>query len=120
MKKILFLLSKNDSMTRNDIVYAIEKEQWNRITKTSSAHGERLLIDKVRVSYDRTLKRLTDLGFVEGGFPAGLGRLSPYRGTLWRGYLYTITPKGRMQTQEIIRKTLKPLEEYSSTLIDSL
>ena len=62
-------------MSRNHIVFSMEGERWLDITKPAWASHERLLLDKVRVSYDRTLKRLRELGLVEGGF---LPNWSPY------------------------------------------
>ena len=122
MKDILLLLSKNKVMTRNRIVYSIERERWDKISKPSPIvyqGRERILIDKVRVSYDRTFKRLRTLGLIEGGFPPELGRLSFYRGTLWRGYLYTLTEKGRNEAKEILGEVLKPLERHSRLLTNA-
>ena len=123
MKDILSLLSKSEHMTRNHIVYSIERERWDKISKPSPiVYGgrERVLVDKVRVSYDRTLKRLRNLGLIEGGFPPERGRLSLYRGTLWRGYLYKLTDKGRTEAQEILSEMLKLLKRRSRILMNAL
>jgi hypothetical protein len=69
MKDILFVLSKMDGITRSDIIYVIEGKEWKRITKKSGVANVRIPLDKIRVSYDRTLKRLKELGLIKGGFP---------------------------------------------------
>jgi len=119
MKDILFLLSRNNSMTRSHVICAIERERWNNITKQSPVSDELILLDKVRVSYDRTFRQLRELGLIEGGFPSDRGRLSPYNGTLWRGYVYILTDKGRDEAEEIMEEILKPLLRYSDMLINT-
>ena len=119
MKDILFILSKTDSMTRSDIICVIEGKRWEKITTRSPVVSERIPLDKVRVSYDRTLRRLRELGLIEGGFPSERPPLSPYSGTLWRGYVYVLTGDGRREAEEIVNRILKPLMRYSDMLIDS-
>jgi hypothetical protein len=80
---------------------------------------ELIPLDKVRVSYDRTFRRLRELGLIEGGFPSELPSLSLYSGTLWGGYFYTLTDKGRREAEEIMEGILKPLLRYSNMLINA-
>jgi hypothetical protein len=119
MKDILFILSKMDDMTRNDIICALEGKQWEKITKRSSVSPELIPLDRVRVSYDRTFRRLRELGLIEGGFPSERPPLSPYSGTLWGGYVYTLTGDGIKEAEEIVKRILKPLMRYSDMLIDA-
>jgi hypothetical protein len=121
MKEILFLLSRSEdySLTRNHIVHAIEIEKWVENTKEASVRGERLLIDSVRVSYDRTLAHLKKLGLIKGKFPKDLRPLSPYMGTLWRGYCYTLTEKGKVKADEILQEIMKPVSRLNQ-LINAL
>jgi hypothetical protein len=81
MREILLLLYKSGELTRNDIVFHLEKERKKALIRSSFA-SEYLLTDKYRVSYDRTLKHLKELGLIKGGFPSELLPLSPYQGTL--------------------------------------
>jgi hypothetical protein len=124
MKSILFLLSKIDGITRNHIICAIEGERWNEVAKRSTAKSMRFIdellpLDKVRVSYDRTFRRLRELGLIEGGFPSELPPLSPYAGTLWRGYSYTLTDKGRKEIEDIVERVLDPLMRYCDMLMNA-
>jgi len=126
MKEIIFVLSKSYdySMTRNHIIRTIENDQWREITRDSQVLHltpdlDRLLIDKVRVSYDRTLARLRKLGLIEGGFPIELGRLSGYNGTLWRGYLYTLTDKGKKEAHKILAEASKTIRRYDELLVNA-
>jgi hypothetical protein len=117
MKDILFVLSRTDGMTRSDIIWTIEGKRWEKITRRSTASYDELIpLDRVRVSYDRTFRRLRELGLIEGGFPSELPPLSPYSGTLWGGYFYTLTDNGRREAEEIIEGILKPLMRYSDML----
>ena len=52
--------------TRNMIIYAIEAERWDKITYLGSSSTP-IPLEKVRVSYDRTLKRMRELGLIKGG-----------------------------------------------------
>ena len=124
MKDIVFLLSKTDGMYRSQIIRAIEGKRWNKIAKRSTAESMRditelLPLDKVRVSYDRTFKRLRELGLIEGGFPSELPPLSPYSGTLLGGYFYILTNRGRREAEDIMEGILKPLIRYSDMLINA-
>ena len=120
MREILLVLLKYKHMTRNHIVYSIGRQRWDDITELSSVSKNRILTDKIRVSYDRTLRRLRELGLIEGGFPPELRPLSPYRGTLWGGYLYMLTDRGRTEAEKIQSRRLSPLEKYSEILMNAL
>jgi hypothetical protein len=119
MKDILFLLSRWDTLPRTHIIYSIERKRWNKITRPSPIASDLIPLEKVRVSYDRTLRRLRELELIEGGFPPELPPLSGYAGTLWTGYFYKLTDKGRKEAEEIIERILKPLIRYSDMLINA-
>jgi hypothetical protein len=124
MKEILLLLNKTDRLTRNSIVFHLENRALystkDEVFVKSSFSDEYLLSDNFRVSYDRTLKCLRESGLIKGGFPSQLLPLSQYQGTLWRGYLYELTPKGRMKAEEIRTKLLDSIERYSFALHEQL
>jgi hypothetical protein len=125
MKGILLLLYKTGPLTRNSIVFHLEKRVLystkEEVFVKSSADGhEYLLSDNFRVSYDRTLKCLREAGMIKGGFPSQLLPLSPYKGTLWRGYLYELTPKGRKKADEIRTRLLESIERYSFVFHEQL
>jgi DNA-binding transcriptional ArsR family regulator len=115
MKLILFILCKNVELTRNDIVTILEKKRGSVFVK-SRCSNEFVLVNKTRVSYDRTLKRLRELELVEGGFPEELSPFSPYKGTLWQGFLYRLTPKGKLVAQKLKNELLESVEYYSLVL----
>jgi hypothetical protein len=124
MKEILLLLHKADRLTRNSIVFHLDKRALystkDEVFVKSSFSGEYLLSDNSRVSYDRTLKCLRESGLIKGGFPSQLLPLSQYQGTLWGGYLYELTPKGRMKAEEIRTRLLDSIERYSFVLHEQL
>ena len=115
MKDILLILYKTENLTRNDIIVCLEEKRDEVLVK-SSVSSEYILKDKIRVSYDRTFRRLKELELLEGSFPSELRRLSPYQGTLWRGYVYRLTSKGRMMAEKIRRELLESVEHYSFIL----
>ena len=119
MREILLLLYKSGELTRNDIVFHLEKERKEALIRSSFA-SEYLLTDKYRVSYDRTLKHLKELGLIKGGFPSELLPLSPYQGTLWRGYLYELTTEGKTKAERIRAELLDSIERYSFVLHEQL
>lgn len=124
MKEILLLLLKADQLTRNGIVFHLERKTLfssnEEVFVKSSVSTEYLLSDKFRVSYDRTFKYLREYGLIKGGFPSELRPFSSYHGTLWRGYLYELTPKGKIKAEEIRTKLLNSIERYSLILHEQL
>jgi hypothetical protein len=124
MKGILLLLYKADQLTRNSNVFHLERKTLystrEEVFVKSSVSDEYLLSDKFRVSCDRTLKCLRESGLIKGGFPSELLPLSPYQGTLWRGYLYELTAKGKMKAEEIRTRLLDSIEHYSFLLHEQL
>lgn len=119
MKEILLLLYRAGKLTRNDIVLHLE-EKRDEVFVRSSVASEYLLSDKSRVSYDRTLRHLKESGLIKGGFPSELLPLSPYQGTLWRGYLYELTSEDRMKAEELRTKLLDSIERYSFILHEQI
>jgi DNA-binding transcriptional ArsR family regulator len=121
MKDVLFILSKSDGMSRTQIMRTVERNRWNRLAKRSTAPTMRYItdlipLDKTRVSYDRTFRRLRELGLIERGFPSDRRLSSWYSGTILEGYFYVLTDKGRREAEEIIEEILKPLLRYSDML----
>lgn len=121
MKDVLFILSKSDGMSRTQIMRTVEGNRWNRLAKRSTAPTMRYItdlipLDKIRVSYDRTFRRLRELGLIERGFPSDRRLSSWYSGTILEGYFYVLTDKGRREAEEIIEEILKPLLRYSDML----
>jgi hypothetical protein len=63
---------------------------------------------------------LKELGLIKGGFPSELLPLSPYQGTLWRGYLYELTTEGKTKAERIRVELLDSIERYSFVLHEQL
>ena len=55
MNDILVVLAQTeDSISKTDLVHAIEKDNWNEKTRQAKVGGKRrVFVDKVRVSYFR-------------------------------------------------------------------
>jgi len=115
MKYILLLLCKTEVLTRNDIVLRLEEKRGKIFTR-SKISEEYVLVDNIRVSYDRTLRHLRNLRLLEGYFPPELAPLSPYQGTLWQGYAYKRTPKGKSIAEKLEKELLESIEDFSYIL----
>jgi len=122
MKEILILLAQSPDfgMYRTNIIHSIEKEEWMKKTKKSSIIDRRVLVDSVRVSYDRTLAKLKRMRLIEGGWSKDVVPLSPYMGTLWSGQCYTLTAEGKRVATEIIQDVLKQVLRFNQLILNGL
>jgi hypothetical protein len=110
MTDILLLLLREEQLNRDQIIsYIREHPDFVRTTSNSS---EFVASPKERVSFDRTFKRLRELGFLEGSPRAPY--TGHYIGTFWHGYEYRLTKKGELQARRIKKKVKRFIEEYWS------
>ena len=108
MKDILVILAQTeDSISKTDLVYAIEKDHWNEKTRQAKVGGKRwVFADKVRVSYFRTFSKLIDMKLITKGY----GEFDYHDG---------ITQEGRNIAQKIIDKALEESERLNQLILNA-
>ena len=107
MKDILVILAQTeDSISKTDLVYAIEKDHWNEKTRQAKVgRKRRVFADKVRVSYFRTFSKLIDKTLIT----------QDYRDF---DYQYGITQEGKNIAQKFIDKALEESERINHLILN--
>jgi hypothetical protein len=109
MKEILVILAQTEEgISKNDIVYSIEKENW--IVKTRQAkNGEkkRVPTDSVRVSYFRTLSKLDEMHLID----------EFHYDYIVTDY-YRLTQEGKIVAQKIIDRVLEDSERLNQLILN--
>jgi hypothetical protein len=120
MKEILVILAQClEGISRYNLVYAIEKDNWIEKTRQSNFLG-RIPLDSVRVSYDRTLSKLIEMNLIDGFYPEDIPTMSFYYGTLMGGRAYRLTEKGKRVANEVIDKALKESARLNQLILNGL
>jgi hypothetical protein len=98
MKDIVVILAlTKDGITKADLVYAIEKDNWNKKTRPSKKLSrQRVPSDSVRVSYFRTFSKLVEMNLIE----------EFHYDYICSDY-FRLTPEGKRLSQKIIDNVLE-------------